>query len=122
MADYLDANKQVFNYLGNINRISNEIRKPHFAARHEFIKIASECFQRTIMLYKNSMTKWNCEVFENDNGPLDPHPIRILFIGPFVMGHFQAILPKTYFSYQPKNSKLDTNNDDDLNMDVENEN
>lgn len=44
MADYIQEASQVFDYLGNVQKISREIRKPKHAARFEFIKIAAECF------------------------------------------------------------------------------
>lgn len=44
MADYIINSKQVFDYLGNVEDISREIRKPRCAAKYEFLKIATECF------------------------------------------------------------------------------
>jgi hypothetical protein len=42
--DYLLANKEVFNYLEDVDGIAYKMKKDKVAADYSYIKIAAECF------------------------------------------------------------------------------
>lgn len=95
MHDYLLQNKEVYDYLGDVEKIARYIKKNGRAAEYSYLKLASECFQTSIHLYRDRFsTDAKPEVFDNDSGPKSNNPVRILFTGSFRYGHFQSIVPQ----------------------------
>jgi hypothetical protein len=72
-----------------VDQTAKLIKKNYYAAHYSFIKIAAECFQRSIFLYKNSFSSTaKPDEFINDFGPIDKNPLKIYFVGSFRYGHF----------------------------------
>ena len=90
--DFLEENRVIFDYLGDIDELKKIIWKDREPAPFEVIYIATECFQKSIKLYYQELDENHAETFDNDFGPRDSNPIEILFVGPFQLGHFMAVL------------------------------
>ena len=97
MYDYLLENRDSFADLGeeeDIIRIATNIKRKHFAAEYICLRIAADCFQRTIHLYRDHFSNSTpTETFVSDHNTNDQCPLKILFVGNFRYGHFQAIIP-----------------------------
>ncbi len=94
IADFLRERHSVFDYMSDLKELEQMMRKEGEAATYECNCIAAEMLERPIHLFRESFPSQPCEIFASDSGPEDAEPIRILFIGNWEYGHFEAIVPK----------------------------